>query len=75
MPILKWAANLSGATEREREQMQDVFDTKFWTMNVNRQLLPDTEIMLSPVGSKGNNKGDRFAFAHCQNGKWTAELK
>jgi hypothetical protein len=73
MPILKWANEiLSRTTEEEREEMQGLFDTAYWTKNVNHQLSPDTEISLTPK-RPGNNQ--RPVFAHLQNGKWLVELK
>ena len=76
MPILKWAqAILNNTNDAEREQMQDKFDTAFWTLSANHKLLPDTEIGLMPIAPKAPNAKPRLAFAHCENGKWTAELK
>jgi hypothetical protein len=73
MPMLKWDAGiLSSTTEEEREQMQNVFDTAFWTLNANHKLSPDSDIPLSPAGA---NKSERHAFAHLENGKWKAELR
>jgi hypothetical protein len=73
MPILTWANEvLSRTTEDEREEMQGLFDTAYWTKNANHQLSPDTEISLTPRHA-GNIQ--RPLFAHIQNGKWLVELK
>lgn len=76
MPLLKWATDvLSRTTEEERDQMQALFDTAYWTKNANHQLSPDTEIVLKPIAAKSANSVEQPVSAHCQHGKWTAELK
>lgn len=71
MPILQWAAGVVNKTNNaEREQMQSIFDTAFWTLTVNRKLRADTEISLMAIASRA-----AIAFAYCQDGKWTADLK
>lgn len=76
MPLLKWASSvLNSTSDAEREQMQDKFDTAFWTLSANHKLQADTEITLMAIASKAVNAIPRYAFAHCENGKWTADLR
>lgn len=66
---------LKSTSDAEREQMQAIFDTAFWTLSANRKLLADTEITLMPIGSRGTNENPQYAFAHLHEGKWIAELR
>jgi hypothetical protein len=76
MPMLKWANELlSSTTEDERDEMQGLFDTAYWTKNANHQLYPDTEIPLVPRLLKVTASIQRAVFARVKNGKWLVELK
>ena len=71
--MLKWANEVVlHTTEDEREEMQGLFDTAYWTQNANHKLSPETEISLMP---KLPGKIQSAVFAHVQNGKWLVELK
>lgn len=75
MPLLKWAtAVLSSTNDAEREQMQSIFDTAFWTLSTNHKLQPDSVIKLMEIASRAATP-PRYAYASCQGGKWTADLK
>lgn len=75
MPLLKWAsAVLNGTNSEDREKMQAIFDTAFWTLSTNHKLQPDSVITLMEVVAK-SSAPPKYAFAYCQGGKWTADLK
>lgn len=71
MPLLQWASAVVGKTNAsEREQMQSIFDTAFWTLSVNGNLCAETEIPLMVVPSWGS-----LAFACRRDGRWRVDFK
>ena len=63
---------MNRTTEDERDEIQGLFDTAYWTRNANHQLSPDTEISLA---TKLPGNLQRPVYHTCKVRKWLVELK